>query len=166
VSAPAPILVAGIGNVFCGDDGFGVEVVRRLFDRPPRADVKVVDFGIRGVHLAYALLDPWSAVILVDTVSRGGAPGTLYLIEPELTREAHRPMQMDAHRLDPVQVLATARQIRGDLPAVRLVGCEPMTFGDGEDLAQGLSAPVARAVDGALAMIDEVIAGMPGAADA
>src|SRR5688500_6947559 len=95
-------LIAGIGNVFLGDDGFGVEVVRRLSARPARDDVSVVDFGIRGVDLAYALLDGYDRVILVDATLRGRAPGTLYVIEPDLAGlGGSGPRSLEAHGLVP-----------------------------------------------------------------
>ncbi|MGH7848434.1 MAG: hydrogenase maturation protease, partial [Candidatus Binatia bacterium] len=75
---PAKILVAGIGNIFLGDDGFGVEVARELAKRKLPESVRVVDFGIRGFDLAYALLDGYDLTILVDAAPRGGLPGTLY----------------------------------------------------------------------------------------
>ena len=78
------ILVAGVGNIFLGDDAFGVEVARALSGRPLPEGVTVKDFGIRGFDLAYTMLDAWDTVILVDALSRGEAPGTLYLLEPDL----------------------------------------------------------------------------------
>jgi hydrogenase maturation protease len=147
------ILVAGIGNVFLGDDGFGVEVVRRM---PPRPGVKVVDFGIRSVALAYALTEPWSAVILVDAAPRGGKPGTLYVIEPTL-EERPRDVLLEAHAMDPVRVLAAARNLGATLPPIRLVGCEPKFLGSEEELADGLSGPVSEAVEPAVAMVESLI---------
>jgi hydrogenase maturation protease len=152
-----PILVAGIGNVFLGDDGFGVEVVRRLRAREEHPDVRVVDFGIRGLDLAYALLEPWSAVVFVDAIARGGKPGTLYLIEPvigDTASEAHA----GGHGMDPARALAAARQMGGNVGVVRLVGCEPESVvSDAEELTYGLSEPVAQAVAPAVSMVDELI---------
>src|SRR5436309_7524179 len=117
---PKRILIACIGNIFLGDDGFGVEVAQRLQSRktkqyPP--GVEVIDFGIRGMDLAYTLLDDYDTLVLVDAVPRGGPPGTLYLIEPDLTgidpekgAEASREA-LDAHSMDPVKVLAFARTL-------------------------------------------------------
>lgn len=97
------ILVAGIGNIFFGDDAFGVEVARRLLERPWPEKVRVVDFGIRGFDLAYAFLDGYDKVILVDTIQRGGTPGTLYVIEPDLEEAASHPQEMavETHGMPP-----------------------------------------------------------------
>src|SRR5947209_15032646 len=97
------ILIAGIGNVFLADDGFGVEVATRLSDRPLPEGVQVVDFGIRGTDLVYALLEERDVVIFVDTGPRGGKPGTLYLIEPEVRESGD--VTIDTHGMDPVKVL-------------------------------------------------------------
>ena len=118
------VLIAGIGNVFLGDDGFGVEVARRLAERELPAGVKVADFGIRGMDLAYELQEDYDAAVLVDAVPRGGEPGTLYVIEPEL--EAAGPV-LDAHAMDPVRVLGLARTLGTLPPRVLVVGCEPAT---------------------------------------
>jgi len=150
----ARVLVAGIGNIFLGDDGFGVEVVRRLADPPLGPDVDVVDFGIRGVHLAYELTGGrYGAAILVDAVPRGGQPGTLYAIEPDVEADGAAP---DAHALTPASVLAWARQVGGTLPKIIIVGCEP----DAMDESVGLSAPVAAAIDGAIDMVRVMAARM------
>ena len=104
----ASVLVAGIGNIFLGDDAFGVEVVRALARCSLPDAVCVKDFGIRGFDLAYALLDPWEMVILVDALPRGGAPGTLYTLEPDLSTmgdPASSDMAINPHGMDPVRVL-------------------------------------------------------------
>src|SRR6476659_8714525 len=110
--APRPrVLIAGVGNIFLGDDGFGVEVVQRLAQRPLPDGVRVVDFGIRGLDLTFALLDGYEAVILVDAVPRGGVPGTLYVLEPEpgAADEPGAPGTMvELHSLDPAKVLRLA----------------------------------------------------------
>src|SRR5689334_9023337 len=112
--------------MFLGDDGFGVEVARRLAGQPVPAHVDVADFGIRGVHLAYELADgPYGAVILVDAVARGGTPGTLYAFEPDLDASAANPDVADAHGLTPAAVLAWVRRIGGRCGRVVIVGCEP-----------------------------------------
>jgi hydrogenase maturation protease len=144
------VLVAGVGNVFLGDDGFGVEVVNRLAAGPVPAGVAVADFGIRGVHLAYELMDGYTSLILIDAVPRGDAPGTLYVIEPDL--DAIEPAGvgggpvMDAHGMEPVAVLALLAALGGRLDHVRVLGCEPADV----DERMGLSAPVAGAVDEAV----------------
>src|SRR5688572_21177077 len=120
------ILIAGIGNIFFGDDAFGVEVARRLAGRPLPEGVRVVDFGIRGIDLTYALLEDWAAVILVDAVPCGGTPGTLYVLEPEPDGEASAAVPtVEPHNLDPGKVLRLARSLGGAVERVLLVGCEP-----------------------------------------
>lgn len=163
---PRRVLIACIGNIFLGDDGFGVEVARRLAGRQYPDGVEVVDFGIRGVELAYTLLDGCETLVLVDAVPRGGAPGTLYLIEPELplTGVDTGGVAVDAHSMDPVKVLSFARTLGARPDRVLLVGCEPergvgVGDGDGDDLAMrmGLSEPVRAAVDEAVTMIDALV---------
>ncbi|HCI82403.1 MAG TPA: hydrogenase maturation protease [Ktedonobacter sp.] len=161
------ILIACIGNIFLGDDGFGVEVANRLMhNRHYPEGVKVVDFGIRGMELAYTLLDDYDTLILVDAVPRGGQPGTLYLIEPDVANlnpekgaEASR-IALDAHSMNPVKVLAFARTLGAHPIHTLLVGCEPSTFAGDQDYAEmemGLSAPVQAAIDEAVKMIDSLV---------
>jgi hydrogenase maturation protease len=151
-------LVAGIGNVFLGDDGFGVEVVRRLSEHPSRTNVSIVDFGIRGVDLTYALLDGYDRVILVDAAPHGRAPGTLYVIEPDLSGQSGPlPQGLETHGLVPVQALAMAQAMGGRLSFVRVVGCEPAHVPAGDDIAVGLSPPVAAAVEPAVSLIEELL---------
>lgn len=155
------ILVAGIGNIFLGDDAFGVEVVRRLSRRALPDYVRVADYGIRGLDLAYALLDDYELVILVDAMGRGGDPGTLYLLEPEIAGDsAPHAALVDAHAMNPMRVLEMVRSLGGQLRRVLVVGCEPETLGDEFEGAMGLSAPVESAIDGALAMVESLIAKM------
>jgi hydrogenase maturation protease len=145
-------LIGGIGNVFFGDDGFGVEVVHRLQQRPLPDAVCVVDFGIRGIDLAYALAD-YDAAILVDTVSRGGSPGTLYVLDPVLDGSG----TIDPHGMTPDRVLRWID--RAHAPKIlRLVGCEPGTFGAEGLGAEGLSEPVRAAVGGAVEMVETLVA--------
>jgi Ni,Fe-hydrogenase maturation factor len=169
------ILIAGIGNIFLGDDGFGVEVARRLseFDFP--GGVRVQDFGIRGYDLAYALLDGYDLTILVDAAPRGSAPGTLYVIEPEINQEtgaltsgagagrgelagesACPTLGLDAHAMNPVSVLQFARSMGSISGKVLLVGCEPATLG-GEEGHMGLCEPVAAAVDQAVKLVRKLV---------
>jgi len=151
------ILVAGIGNIFLGDDAFGVEVAWRLARRTLPENVRVIDFGIRGMDLVYALLDGYDAAILVDASPRGGEPGTLYVIETENPGEASQPALVEAHGLNPMRVLDMARSL-GHCPARLLVlGCEPATLGDEIEGAMGLSAPVEAAVEGAMAMVESLV---------
>jgi hydrogenase maturation protease len=153
------ILIAGIGNVFLGDDGFGVEVVRRLMSRPLPRGVLVKDFGIRGFDLAFAL-DSASIVILVDAVSRGQAPGTLYTIEPDLDHLEDSSEGPDGHNMDPAQVLRLAKQMNVSMGKIWLVGCEPETFGPENEGQMGLSSSVNAAVEGAVTLIESLIESM------
>ena len=151
------ILVAGIGNIFKGDDGFGVEVVARLAQCSLPDGVKVVDFGIRGIDLTYALTDGYSAAVMVDTMQHGEPPGTVSVIEPEQAPdEDPADLAFSPHDLDPAKVLRLARMLGGSCPRLLVVACEPLTFG-GEDGAMGLSAPVAAAVDPAVTAIEALV---------
>jgi hydrogenase maturation protease len=151
------VLVAGIGNIFLGDDGFGVEVVRRLGAGPLPNGVDVADFGIRGVHLAYELAGgSYDGVILVDAVPRGDAPGTLYAIEPDLDAIGAEAGDIDAHSLTPAAVLAWVRRVGARCGPIVVVGCEPETVEE----SMGLSAPVAAAVEGAMDMVRTLVADM------
>lgn len=165
-AAPAPgvatrtILVAGIGNLFLGDDGFGVEVAQRLAARPQPDGVTVVDFGIRGYDLAYALVRGTDRTILVDACPRGEPPGTVFVLEPDLaTLDAPEAGQsaLDAHDLNPIQVLRLARSLGAVLQGVVVVGCEPATLGPPEGCL-GLSDPVRAGVDEAVTLIERLIA--------
>jgi len=160
---PRRILVAGIGNIFLGDDGFGVAVVRRLARRALPDGVQVVDFGIRGMDLAYALLEDYDAVILVDAASRGEKPGTLSLIEPQMDQEG--ALALDTHGMDPVKVLALARALGARTTRTWLVACEPGRLVDGddpEDVLVELSAPVLAAVDEAVTMVETLVEDISG----
>jgi hydrogenase maturation protease len=153
------ILIAGIGNIFLGDDAFGVEVVRRLSAHELPENVKVVDFGIRGYDLAYALLDGYDVTILVDACPRGDAPGTLYVIEPDLADLGNADEQAspaDAHTMNPLNVLRLATSMGGPLKRVLLVGCEPGTLGP-EEGQMGLSEPVESVIDEALKMVESLM---------
>jgi hydrogenase maturation protease len=149
------ILVAGIGNIFLQDDGFGVEVAKRLADSELPEGVKVTDFGIRGVHLAYEMLDGgYDMTILIDAAPRGEAPGTVYLIEPDLDNiDAQQSASMDAHSMDPQVVFATLKSLGGSPRRVLIVGCEPLVIDDGI----GLSEPVGRAVEEAVRLVHSVV---------
>lgn len=152
----AQILVAGIGNIFHGDDGFGVEVIRRLASRTFPDHVTVKDFGIRGYDLAYALLDDFDVVVLVDATPRGDAAGTLYVIELDRDADRTQSVVLDAHAMNPVSVLRLAESIGEVSSRILLVGCEPATLG-GEDGLMGLSPEVSAAVDGAVRLIEKLI---------
>ncbi len=144
-------LVAGIGNIFLGDDGFGVEVARRLALAPLPDGVEVFDAGIRGLHLAYRLAGGYDLFVAVDASVRGRAPGTLYVIEPD---EA-TPATADAHGMNLESVLSMARTLGGEVARVVVVGCEPAELGE----RIGLSHAVERAVDEAVARIRAMVEG-------
>jgi hydrogenase maturation protease len=155
----ASVLVAGVGNIFLGDDAFGVEVARVLATRSLPETVSVKDFGIRGFDLAYALLDPWEMVILVDALPRGCAPGTLYTLEPDLSNmgdPASPEMAMNPHGMDPVRVLNLAASMGTIAARVLIVGCEPNDFGDELEGRMGLSPIVQAAVYEACNMVEEL----------
>ncbi|MEU8922053.1 hydrogenase maturation protease [Kitasatospora sp. NPDC048545] len=152
----ASVLVAGVGNIFLGDDGFGVETVRRLAAHPLPDGVEVVDVGVRGVDLAYRLLDGHRTAVLVDATCRGGAPGTVYLIEAD-GEQPEAPL-LDGHRMGPDAVLALLATLAagtgGEPPGrVLVVGCEPASLEEGI----GLSAPVAAAVEEAVQVVLRVV---------
>jgi hydrogenase maturation protease len=156
MAAPAArILVAGIGNVFLGDDGFGVALADRLARRALPPGVDVVDFGIRGMDLAYAMED-YDAVVLLDATPRGEAPGTLYVIEAEIDDDDVAP---DAHGMDPVKVLALVRALGGSPPRTLVVGCEPLTrmTGEEDEVVADISEPVRAALDEAVRMVESLL---------
>jgi hydrogenase maturation protease len=152
------ILVAGIGNIFHGDDAFGSEVARRLAEAPLPPDVRVVDFGIRGHDLAFALQGGYAIAILIDIVQRGQAPGTLSVIEPDLNalQDDGKGGGIDTHAMDPLRVLRWLHNHGNPLPRLWLVGCEPGIFGS-EEGHMGLSEPVAAAIPVAMELVLSVI---------
>jgi hydrogenase maturation protease len=156
---PVPrVLVAGIGNVFLGDDGWGVALAGRLAVRALPRGVEVADFGIRGMDLAYAMQDGYEAVVFLDATPRGEPPGTLYVIEPDLE---HIEMSIDAHGMDPVKVLALARTLGAEsLPRTLIVGCEPQTCMSSEDerIFAELTEPVHASLEPAVALVEDLLA--------
>lgn len=153
------ILVACIGNIFNGDDAFGVEVARRLSQGALPDGVQVIDFGIRGIDLTYALMEGHDAVILVDAAQRGEAPGVVSIVEPELVEEGDLSSEdpsLSPHDLDPAKVLRLVSALGGTCRRALLVACEPLTLG-GDEGVMGLSEPVAAAVDVAAETIEELI---------
>jgi hydrogenase maturation protease len=156
------ILIACIGNIFLGDDGFGVEVAKQFAGRKLPDGVSVVDFGIRGFDLAYALMDGCDVTIFVDATERGEKPGTLYVIEPDLREfdnlDAHA-MAADAHGMNPVKVLGMVKSMGGQFKRILLVGCEPETLGP-EEGQMGLSETVQAAVEEAVELIESLVAGI------
>ncbi|MDQ6669863.1 MAG: hydrogenase maturation protease [Chloroflexota bacterium] len=153
------VLVAGVGNIFLGDDGFGVEVARRLGATSLPDGVKVADFGIRGVHLAYELCDGYDTAILIDAAPRGGQPGTIYVIDPGTHggADGQTPPQaaalLDAHGMQPDAVLGLLSMLGGQVRQVYVVGCEPNSVEE----RMGLSEPVERAVDEAVRAVRDLL---------
>lgn len=160
----AKILVAGIGNIFLGDDAFGVEVVRRLMNRSLPAEARLVDFGIRGLDLAYALQDGYDTTILIDAFPHGQPPGTVSLVEPDTNDLAGGTASVEPHSMHPLNVLRMASAMNGSLNRVLLVGCEPAYLG-GDQGDMGLSEPVQAAVEEAVntteALVKRLLAGEP-----
>ena len=151
------ILVAGIGNIFLGDDAFGVEVVRRLMSRNLPGEARVVDFGIRGLDLAYALQDGYETTILIDAFPHGQVPGTVSVVEPDHEEITAAPTALvEAHSMHPLNVLRMAAAMNGSLNRVLLVGCEPESLG-GDDGFMGLSKPVEAAVEEAVNATEALI---------
>jgi hydrogenase maturation protease len=157
------ILIAGIGNIFLGDDAFGSEVARQLSDLAEMEGVEVVDFGIRGLDLAYALADRCDIAILIDATAQNSPPGTLHLLELDLNAPSDggdQPTQLvDAHSMDPMKVLRLVRSMNGRVRRAVLVGCEPADLGDDEGRL-GMSEVVVAAVPHAIAMVKELVAVM------
>ena len=138
------VLVAGVGNLFLSDDGFGPEVVRRLAEQGGLpAHVRVADYGIRGMHLAYDLLDPHDALILVDTVAAGDRPGAVVVLE--VGREDLGDGDSDPHGMDPAAMLAGLGRLGGTLPPTYVVGCRPATVEEGIGLSPAVEAAVTEA---------------------
>src|SRR5580704_3046369 len=176
MSTAERILIAGIGNIFLGDDAFGGEVVKGLARRPIPPGVRLKDFGIRGIDLTYELLEDYDRVILVDVMQRGEKPGTVYVMEPnlEMAERSSIPQAIDAqpiesmqtHEMSPMRVLAAARAMGAQLRSILIVGCEPESFGSAEEPQMGLSRVVAVAVDEAVAVIEALLAeGNPSAGE-
>jgi hydrogenase maturation protease len=152
------VLVAGVGNIFLGDDGFGVAVASRLAGKALPEGVKVGDYGIRSVHLAYELLDGYDSLVLVDAIGRGDPPGTLTVLEPSLDErpaaDAGRSGAMDAHAMHPESVLNMLSVLGGQVGRVVVVGCEPAAV----DECLGLSTEVESAVDQAVEIVMDLVA--------
>lgn len=146
------ILVAGVGNVFLGDDAFGCEVVRRLEGQSLPETVRVIDYGVGGIHLAYDLLDGWDLLILVDTVGHDGEVGEVVVMETD-GDELGESSTLDAHSMDPATVFATLRTLEGEVPPIYVIGCQPA---DTEERL-GLSAPVEAAVAPAVTAVMDLV---------
>jgi hydrogenase maturation protease len=157
MSGPKKILVAGVGNIFMGDDAFGSEVARRLMDEGLPAEVQVTDFGIRSYDLAYALMDGYDVTILIDATSQKQPPGTVYLIQPDLSQlDQLDGMMGDAHSMNPVNVLRMLRTLGGSLGKLYLIGCEPAIL-EVEDGRMGLSEVVEAAIPQAIELIKSLV---------
>jgi hydrogenase maturation protease len=153
------ILIAGIGNIFLGDDGFGVAVASKLAGRTFPQGVRVTDFGIRGFDLAYALMEGYETTILVDAYPGEGEPGTLFVIEPDLQNldsAGTQPGFVDPHGMNPLNVLRMAVNMGAQLKRILLVGCVPATLGP-EEGQIGLSEPIGDAVDEAVQLVDSLV---------
>jgi hydrogenase maturation protease len=154
------ILIAGIGNIFLGDDAFGVEVAARLIQESWPANIRVVDFGIRGLDLTYALLDGCDVAILIDAVPRGEVPGTLYVIEPQASSVPPDPtsrLSIDPHNMDPARVLQLVQAMGGQVRRILLVGCEPSPLAEADEMQMGLSNAARAAVDEAVPMVHALV---------
>ena len=147
------ILVAGIGNIFLGDDGFGPEVLRHVPQRLAELQgVRLTDYGIGGMHLAYDLLDDWDALVLVDALPNRGSPGSVHVFEADHS-SLDATAGIDAHGMDPAAVFASLRALGGDDPRTIVVGCEVADVGDGI----GLSEAVQAAVPGAVSAVESAV---------
>jgi hydrogenase maturation protease len=153
----ANLLVAGIGNIFLGDDAFGVAVVQRLAERALPEGVIVKDFGIRSYDLAYALMEEWDLAILVDALPRGAQPGTIYTVEPEMAETGQTQVAPDAHSMNPVAVLQLVKAMGGAPSRLLVVGCEPAGVEPDAEGKIGLSEAVSAAVPEAIRVIEELI---------
>jgi hydrogenase maturation protease len=151
------VLIAGIGNIFQSDDAFGVEVAALLAARTLPHGVRVEDFGIRGVHLAYELLEGYDGLVMIDAVPMGEPPGTLAVIQPELNEIAGEVPVVDAHTMNPDVVLATLRRLGGSVERILIVGCQPADLHDGMELTPAVAAAVENAVELCLQLVSEMV---------
>ena len=155
------VLIACIGNIFLGDDAFGCEVARCLAQRRLPEEVELTDFGIRSYDLAYALMDGYEPTVFVDATPRGGAPGTVYVIEPdreEIEKIEGGETSFEPHGMNPMKVLSMVKTLGGDFNRIVVVGCEPAYTGENDDGYMGLSEPVAAAVEKAADVVESVVA--------
>lgn len=152
------VLIGGIGNIFHGDDSFGVVVAQKLASCDWPDNVRVVDFGIRAIDLAFAFLDGYDLTILVDATARGGMPGMLYVIEPDVNClvENAGDACVNSHSLDPAKVLVLAKNMGAQFKRILLVGCQPAVLGGSEGV-MGLSDAVQAAVDPAVEIVRALV---------
>ena len=151
------ILVAGIGNIFLSDDAFGVEVARRMMRLKLPDEVRVEDFGIRGIHLAYELLEGYDAAVLVDTVDLRERPGTVALIEPEADGLTGQEPSFDSHNMNPEMVLSTLAHLGGRSDRVFVIGCQPESLDEGMGLSQAVESAVDRAVEVCMQLVEDLV---------
>jgi hydrogenase maturation protease len=156
-SARWRVLVAGVGNIFLSDDGFGSEVARRLARRTLPGWVHVVDYGIRGIHLAHDLMDGYAALLLIDTVPQRGHPGRLTVLQIE-RGDLVGGGGVDAHAMDPALMLGTLESLGGVLPRTLLLGCEPLSLAEGMELSPEVAAAVDDAVDVVVGLLSDELA--------
>ena len=149
----ARVLIAGVGNLFLGDDGFGPEVVRRLAQTPLPPGVRAVDYGIRGMHLAYDLLDGYDALILVDAVPARESAGTVSVLQVSEFEDD----DFDPHGMNPVAVLSSVERLGGTLPPTYVVGCAAADVEEGIGLSDPVAAAVPVAVERVRALLDRVV---------
>jgi hydrogenase maturation protease len=155
------ILVAGVGNVFLRDDAFGVEVVKLLTERPQPPGVQIKDYGIRGVHLVYELLNGYDLFVLVDAAPRGEAPGTVTVLEVDVPGPGAAPV-IDAHSLTPDAIFGLLSSLGGRPGRSLVVACEPAEIDEG----MGLTDPVRKALPAAVRAVEEILAVAGGPANA
>jgi hydrogenase maturation protease len=155
-------LIAGVGNIFLTDDGFGPAVLERLAGRALPEGVTATDFGIRGVHLAYELLDGYDVLVVVDAAPRGLAAGTVSLLEVDTAaiETSHEGPLVDAHGMEPVAILRMLSSLGGGVGRVFVLACEPADTGEG----MGLSHVVAAAVPAAVGALERLIEELTGRA--
>lgn len=159
IPAGTRVLIAGVGNIFLGDDGFGPEVARYLQGRHLPEGAAVADFGIAGVHLAYELLNGYDTLVLLDAMPLGEAPGTLCVVEPDPPADA--PPALDAHGMSPAAVLGQLSELGGAVGRVLVVGCEPAELAEGIGLSAPVAAAVPRAADLAVELAAAAVAEAP-----
>ena len=155
------VLVAGIGNIFQTDDAFGVEVAQRMSTRSLPEGVRVEDFGIRGVHLAYELLEGYEGLVLIDAVPMGEPPGTLAVIVPDIDPDGPGGAEMapvvDAHTMNPDVVLASLARLGGSVEKIFIVGCQPANLQEGMGLTPAVAAAVDDAVEMCCQLVSEIV---------
>jgi len=161
MSRPSKILVAGIGNIFLGDDAFGSEVARRLMSERLPPEVRVIDFGIRSYDLAYAIMDGYDVTILIDITAQGRAPGTVYLIEPDLHQLDQPDANLaDAHSMNPARVLQMLRRFGSSPGKLYLIGCEPaiLEVEDGQiGMSETVEKSVLQAIEWVKTLVDDLL---------